>query len=110
MRRLGFVLVGIGLLVGYIKFVGFSNASRCGAEEVRLKEHLATLRSCSEDSDCLAMPLQCPFPCYVPIHEQHRLSVSIAMTGFQKECLHLCPDCPKQLPRVQCISGLCELR
>ena len=95
--------------LGYFIHASFmSTASNCAELEATTRAEIAASQSCENDQDCLLLVLTCPYECLNPIRKDAKLAVMAALNNYNKSCLAMCPDCPKDdTSKVACISQRC---
>ena len=101
-------ICGIALFVVAVKYVGFSQAGNCSALAQGIQAELRGYASCQADEECTFVRLNCPFDCFTPVHRDRVDEAMNAASPYQRSCLMVCPECPKEFPRrVRCASGRC---
>ena len=95
--------------IGYLFCDSLMNAvSNCAELEVVIRSEIAAADSCSVDQDCLLLALPCPYDCLNPIRRDAKPQVIAALNEYNKSCLAMCPDCPKDdTSKVACVNQRC---
>lgn len=99
-------VIGFAILVFYMKS---SQVELCAETAISTKAALAELATCSQDSECTSISLSCPFDCKTPVRRDRVFEAMAAVSKYQKDCMMICPDCPKVIPGVtSCHQGRCR--
>lgn len=98
-------LVLIGL---YTRHTLVSHAADCRALEAATKERLAGSTTCTADTECTRIKFSCPFDCNTPVRRDLVDESLSAVSAYNKSCMMVCPDCPKEVQGVpRCAEGRC---
>ena len=82
--------------------------NNCAALEAATRSEIAAAESCRVDQDCLLLALACPYECLNPIRRDAKSKVIAALEEYNKSCLAMCPDCPKdRTSKVACVNQRC---
>lgn len=109
MRKFLLIFLALAAFAAFVKYVGLSHARQCTELQQGVEAVLAQARSCSSDADCTVQGLSCPFPCTVALNRQQVHEVLARAGEYHRSCMMVCPDCPKSVPEVRCMSGQCAL-
>ena len=95
--------------LGYFIYVSLMNTvSNCAELEASTRSEIAAAESCNVDQDCLLLALTCPYECLNPIRRDAKSEVIAALKEYNKSCLAMCPDCPRDdTSKVACINQRC---
>lgn len=106
-------LVTIVVILGFVIFVKVTllqHAGACSESERATKERLASLTTCTADSECTSVRLNCPFECVTPVNRLHVQSALQAASEYARDCMMVCPDCPAPVSvAIRCIDSKCRV-
>ncbi len=97
--------------IGYFFYDSLTDAvNNCGELEAVTRSAILAAKSCRVDQDCLLLGLPCPYECLNPIRGDAKPQVLSALNDYNKNCLAMCPDCPKDSSsKVACKNQQCTL-
>jgi hypothetical protein len=97
-----FIYWGISA-VSLVVVVIFSVFFFFSGEEEKIKQAIEKAKYCKQKEDCVKIPSQCPFGCWVVVNKNESERIQGMIDSYESECVYGCVE----LKGYDCIDNKC---
>lgn len=101
MKRV-FLITGLIIIAAALIWFFFIRKST----QAKIKEAIAAANYCETAADCAVVPSQCPFDCYVAVHQSEAARIEDMIRNYESNCIYGCVE----LQGVECVNNKCALK